>query len=91
MRKCSVMLLQSPENIESRWFDGATAEERTGKYPTSKGGVLRQVEQAVQEVHSGGRVVWIMESTTGWARVKDLIGGRVKFVLSNVLQMPAAS
>jgi transposase len=32
--------------------------------------------------------VWIMESTTGWARVKDLIGDRVRFVLANVLQMP---
>jgi hypothetical protein len=29
-----------------------------------------------------------MESTTGWARVKDLIGSRVQFVLANVLQMP---
>jgi transposase len=29
-----------------------------------------------------------MESTTGWARVKDLIGPRAHLVLSNVLQMP---
>jgi transposase len=29
-----------------------------------------------------------MESTTGWARVKDLIGTRVRFILANVLQMP---
>ena len=76
------------ENIEFRWFDQASGEERTGRYPTGKAGILRQVEQAVQEVAPGGRVVWIMESTTGWARVKDLVGERTRFLLSNVLQMP---
>jgi transposase len=29
-----------------------------------------------------------MESTTGWSRVKDLLGERAEFVLANVLQMP---
>jgi transposase len=76
------------ENIEQRWFNEATGEERTLKYPTARAGILRQVESAAQEVSPGGRLVWIMESTTGWARVKDLLGPRVKFVLSNVLQMP---
>jgi transposase len=47
------------------------------------------VEEAVAEAALvGGRVIWIMESTTGWARVKDLIGSRVEFVMANVLQMP---
>ena len=36
----------------------------------------------------GGRVIWVMESTTGWARVKDLLGSSAKMVLANVLQMP---
>ena len=76
------------ENIEFRWFNEATGEERTGRYPTTRGGILRQVEQAVGEVEHGGRVVWIMEGTTGWSRVRDLLGERVKFVLANVLQMP---
>lgn len=76
------------ENIEFRWFNQASGEERTGKYPTTRSGILRQVEQAVGELEPGGRVVWIMESTTGWARVKDLLGERVTFVLANVLQMP---
>jgi transposase len=76
------------ENIEFRWFDEAGGEERTGKYATTKAGILRQVEAAVGELEPGGRVVWIMESTTGWARVKDLLGERVKFVLVNVLAMP---
>jgi len=29
-----------------------------------------------------------MESTTGWARVKKLLGGRAEFLLANVLQIP---
>ena len=76
------------ENIAYRWFNEATGEERTGKYPTGRAGVLRQVEQAAGELEDGGRIVWIMESTTGWARMKDLLGERVKFVLANVLAMP---
>ena len=76
------------ENIEFRWFNEASGEERTGKYPTTRSAILRQVEQAAGELERGGRIIWIMESTTGWARVKDLLGERVKFVLANVLQMP---
>lgn len=76
------------ENIEFRWFNEATGEERTGKYATTRDGILRQVEQARREVSPGGQVVWIMESTTGWARVKDLIGSKTRFLLANVLQMP---
>jgi len=76
------------ENIEFRWFNQATGEERTGKFPTSQAGILHLIDQATQELEPGGQVVWIMESTTGWARVKDLIGPRAKFLLANVLQMP---
>jgi len=76
------------ENIEFRWFNEASGEERTGRYPTTRAGVLRHVEQAAGELQRGGRIVWIMESTTGWARVKDLLGERTRFVLANVLQMP---
>jgi transposase len=76
------------ENIEFRWFNQATGEERTGRYGTTGGGIGRQVEDALRELEPGGRVVWVMESTTGWARVRDLLGERVRFVLANVLQMP---
>lgn len=76
------------ENIEFRWFNEATGEERCGKFATTRAGILRQVEQSTQELEPGGRVVWVMESTTGWARVKDLLDGRARFVLANVLQMP---
>jgi transposase len=76
------------ENIAFRWFNEATGEERTGTYRTGRSGILRQVEGAAAELSPGGRIVWIMESTTGWARVKTLLGERVVFVLANVLQMP---
>jgi transposase len=76
------------ENIVYRWFNEATGLELTGKYPTDREGILRQVEAARAAVAPGGEVVWIMESTTGWARVKELLEGKVRFVLANVLQMP---
>jgi transposase len=76
------------ENIEFRWFNQATGEERTGRYRTSRTGILKQIDQATQDLTPGGQVVWIMESTTGWARVKELIRSRAKFILANVLQMP---
>lgn len=76
------------ENVEFRWFDEATGEERTGRFRTSQAGILQLISQATQELEPGGHVVWIMESTTGWARVKDLIGSRAEFILANVLQMP---
>ena len=73
------------ENIEYRWFNEATGEERRGRYPTEARAILRQIEEAAGELSPGGNVVWIMESTTGWARVKDLIGERARFILANVL------
>ena len=75
-------------NIEFRWLNEATGEERTGNFPTSQAGILRLVEKATAEQEAGGQIVWIMESTTGWARVKDLLADRVRFVLVNVVQIP---
>jgi transposase len=76
------------ENIEYRCFNQATGQERRGRYATDEGAILQQIEQATDELCPEGKVVWIMESTTGWARVKDLIGGRARFLLANVLEMP---
>ena len=77
------------ENTEVRWFNCSTGEERRLNIPTARSGILRLVEKAVAEAAAfGGKVVWIMESTTGWARIKELIGSRVEFVMANVLQMP---
>jgi transposase len=77
------------ENIEVRWLNCVSGQERSLRIPTTRGGILRLVEKAIAEAAaSGGKVIWIMESTTGWARVKELIGSRVEFVMANVLQMP---
>jgi transposase len=77
------------ENTEVRWLNCSSGEERSLRIPTARGGILRLVEKAVGEASRvGGQVIWIMESTTGWARVKELIGSRVQFILANVLQMP---
>ena len=77
------------ENTEVRWFNGHTGEERRVRIPTTRGRIRSLVRQAVREASSvGGKVVWVMESTTGWARVKELIGPQAHFVMANVLQMP---
>jgi len=77
------------ENTEVRWLNCHTGEERCLNIPTTRGGILRLVEKAVAEAGPvDGKVIWIMESTTGWARVKELIGSRVQFVMANVVQMP---
>ena len=77
------------ENIEVRWFNCVSGEERCLNIPTERCGILRLVEKTLAEASkAGGKVIWIMESTTGWARIKELIGSRVHFIMANVLQMP---
>ena len=77
------------ENTEIRWLNCHTGEERRMNIPSARASILRLVEKAVAEAAEiGGKVVWVMESTTGWARVKELIGSRVQFIMANVLQMP---
>ena len=64
-------------------------QEQCRNIPTDKRSIERLVSAASKEAATvGGKVVWIMESTTGWARVKDLLGEKVEFILANVLQMP---
>lgn len=75
------------ENLQICWFDASSGEERHMNVPTEKEQILAVVEQARKEA-GDGKVRWIMESTTGWARVKELIGDQADFVLANVLQMP---
>jgi len=75
------------QNAVFRWLNRATGEERTGRYATSRANILAQVARATAEA-AGGPVVWVMESTTGWARVRELLDSRAEFVLANVLQMP---
>jgi transposase len=66
---------------------GSGAEQRL-TVPTTDGDLLAVVGQARTAAGRGGRVIWVQESTTGWARVRELLGDTVEFVLANVLQMP---
>jgi transposase len=77
------------QNIEVRWLNCSTGEERRLNLPTAREGIERLVDQAIAEArHVDGKVIWIMESTTGWARVKELLGAKAQVLVANVLQMP---
>jgi transposase len=72
-----------------RRLDGATKREQLfSEIPTTKEDLNQVVDQACRDTGGCGRVTWIQESTTGWARVQQLLGERVDFRLANVLQMP---
>lgn len=81
------------ENLVIRRLDGATGEERVVKEPTCAEAIRRVVTQAKKDLEPGGHIIWIMESTTGWARVKELFlpdrrDHRLSFHLCNPLEMP---
>lgn len=77
------------ENCKIRELDLCTGEERVFSIPTTREAILEVVETARVRAGAGqGRVWWISESTTGWARLKGLLAGRCEFVMANVLQMP---
>jgi transposase len=72
-----------------RWHDGRTGREQVfTEVPTTKEALNWMVDQARLAAGPEGRVTWIQESTSGWARVQELLRGRVEFRLANVLQMP---
>lgn len=74
-----------------RRLDEATGKDRTTTVPTTAAALLAEVAAARQAVAAGGgQVVWLQESTTGWARMQQLLAGRVDFRLVNVLQLPQA-
>jgi transposase len=73
-----------------RFEHGSRREQLLTEVPTTKQDLKRVVDQARRDAGPRGHVTWIQESTTGWARVKELIGRRAKFLLVNVLQMPRA-
>jgi transposase len=76
------------QNCVIRRFCAKTAEERVFSVPTTEGDLRQVVAQARAEVGRRGRIVWLQESTTGWARVQASVGDQVEFLLANVLQMP---
>jgi transposase len=66
----------------------ATGQEQVLSVPTAPEALEAVVTAAARLAGPGGRVRWVQESTTGWARVQALLGPRVDFQLANVLQMP---
>jgi len=77
------------EKIVARRFNCHTGEERLLNCRTSPDTIDRLVNDAIEEARPvRGQVIWLMESTTGWARVKAFLGSRARLVLANVLQMP---
>lgn len=76
------------ENCVIRRRDLGRSAEEVVKVPTTEGDLLAVLAAARRRAGPRGRVVWLQESTTGWARVRDLVGPKAEFVLANVLQMP---
>jgi transposase len=66
----------------------ATGAEEVFSVPTTPEDLGQLADRARRAAGPRGRVVWIQESTTGWARVQELVGSRAEFHLANVLQMP---
>lgn len=77
------------ERCVIRTVDCMTGKQSLCKVQTTAPSLLAVVDQAAACARNrGGKAVWLQESTTGWARVKQLIGGKAEFLLANVLQMP---
>jgi transposase len=76
------------QNCVVRRCNTKTAEEQVFSVPTLPSELRRVVAQSQAAVGRRGRVVWLQESTTGWARVQALLGDQVEFQLANVVQMP---
>lgn len=65
------------ENCVIRRVDRATGEQSVSKVPTCSVALTKVVDQTATEVRRrGGQLVWLQESTTGWARVKQLVGSQ---------------
>ena len=77
------------ENSVIRRRDLRTGHEELVTVATCPQRFDELVQHALAQVRrQRGQVVWLQESTTGWARVQALLGDRVRFLLANVVQMP---
>jgi transposase len=76
------------DNTVIRQFDERTGVETVRTVATTAAALAEVVDEARRQVRRRGQVVWIQESTSGWARVHALLGERTRFVLANVVQMP---
>ncbi len=72
-----------------RTVDRVTGSQTVRKVATAEHTLNLVIDEAAQTAKDrGGRLIWLQESTTGWARVKSFLNGRAEFLLANVLQMP---
>lgn len=76
------------QNCVIRRLHLGSSDEELLHVPTTAGDLLRVVADARREVGRRGRVIWVQESTTGWARVQALLATHTEFLLANVVQMP---
>ena len=76
------------QNCVIRRRDVSRSTEEVVSVPTTEGDLRRVLDDARRRAGPQGRVVWLQESTSGWARVRELVGTTAEFVLANVLQMP---
>jgi len=77
------------ENSVIRTVDRAAEVQTVRKVTTAEHTLNPVVDEAAKVSRErGGRLIWLQESTTGWARVKSFLNGRAEFLLANVLQMP---
>jgi len=77
------------EKCVIRRLDCVSKAETVLTVPTGPASLVAVVDEARGQAEPrGGRVIWIQESTTGWARVQGLLGTQVEFLLANVVQMP---
>lgn len=69
---------------------GNAAQSSVQRVPTDYAVLGSLMRSAARQAESqSGQVIWIQESTTGWARMQQLAADcGVEFVLANVLQMP---
>lgn len=72
-----------------RTVDRATGAQSVRKVATAEHTLNPIIDDAARQARErGGRLIWLQESTTGWARMKAFVGDRAEFLLANVLQMP---
>jgi len=78
------------ENSVIRRLDQRSGSQDVFTVPTDPHRLAEVVAQTQTQLRRrrSGQVVWVQESTTGWARVQALLADRVRFVLANVVQMP---
>ena len=75
------------KDLEFRHFDADSGEQRTFGRPRQALVITSVVNEARSVAEPrGGQVVWIMESTTGWARLQQIVDADAVFQLVNVLQ-----